>query len=275
MNVMVLPELFAKHVHVTSIHSVYLLNKYKHLIKWKNNPSIMEFGFGDGGTSAAALQPLIPQDCKEFIAADVSQQMVKYAKQNAKLPKVGKIIQFNISAQDIPLEFQNRFDHIFSFFTFHCIPKISASKAFNNVYKMLKPGGQTFHVFLLPTPLDDIFYEMSKHLKWGKYGQESMLSPYYFESNQQDSCKRDIVNSGFVDIEMRLEEFVHEFPHEEAWKENYIAVNAAYSSIPLEEKEEYKKYFFKRIKEKVIINNEDNDRFPRIRHSIFVVSAKK
>ncbi|XP_057662222.1 juvenile hormone acid O-methyltransferase-like [Diorhabda carinulata] len=126
MNVMVLPELFAKRVHFTSIHSVYLLNKYKHLIKWKNNPSIMEFGFGDGGTSAAALQPLIPQDCKEFIAADVSQQMVKYAEQNAKLPKVGKIIQFNISAQNVSSEFQNRFDHIFSFFTFNCIPNISA-----------------------------------------------------------------------------------------------------------------------------------------------------
>ncbi|XP_057661458.1 juvenile hormone acid O-methyltransferase-like [Diorhabda carinulata] len=275
MNVMVLPELFAKHVHFTSIHSVYLLNKYKHLIKWKNNPSIMEFGFGDGGTSAAALQPLIPHDCKEFIAADVSQQMVKYAEQNAKLPERGKIIQFNISAQDIPLEFQNRFDHIFSFFTFHCIPKNNASKAFDNIHKMLKPGGQTFHIFLQPTPLDVVYCNLSKHPKWKKYEQESMLSPYFLQKNKQNGCKKDLVNAGFKDIEMRVEDFVYEFPYEEAWKENYIAVNGSYASIPPEEQEEYKKCFFQHIKEKVIINNNDDNRFPRVKYDVMVVCAKK
>ncbi|CAG9828874.1 unnamed protein product [Diabrotica balteata] len=120
---MVLPELYNQCNDLTVSTTKDHLSKYKHLIKWKNEESIMELGVGDGNCSMYCLQPFLPNHYKEFVAMDISEAMLEYAKNNINLPNT-RFVQCDVGSKDIDDEFIEKFDHIFSFYCIHMIENI-------------------------------------------------------------------------------------------------------------------------------------------------------
>ncbi|CAH1111710.1 unnamed protein product [Psylliodes chrysocephalus] len=95
MSVMVLPELWSKSSNFSLLVAIAHLKKYSHLLNWKKQESILEFGFANGYNSCRSLVPLLPNDYKEFFGGsmfvtffertpigDIVLRMTKYPKWN-------------------------------------------------------------------------------------------------------------------------------------------------------------------------------------------------
>ncbi|CAG9829233.1 unnamed protein product [Diabrotica balteata] len=91
-----IPELWIKANCVTQILSKQKLERYKHLLKWKNNETILEFGAAYGNTSVNSVLPVLPKDYKEYVLTDISPNMVEHMKKNLKIPR-SKIIRHDIA----------------------------------------------------------------------------------------------------------------------------------------------------------------------------------
>lgn len=97
----------------------YLMSKYGKLINWKKNESIIEVGLGDGRVSYHGLVPNIPQDFKEYVGTDISASMLEHAK-NVIVSEKARFEVLDV-VKDVPLKYENSFDHVFSFLLFHWI----------------------------------------------------------------------------------------------------------------------------------------------------------
>ncbi|CAG9832732.1 unnamed protein product [Diabrotica balteata] len=215
---MILPELYAKlstnNVNITKS----LLKKYKNLLNFKKNPSILEFGFASGENSKQTLQPLLPHDYKEFVAVDISEPMVERARKNANIPR-SKFYCLDTSSPDLPDLFQNRFDNVFSIMTIHLIN--NPKQTFKNTFRMLNDGGETFQTFFKHTPCDEVFLKLSRASKWGKaqYNQKKMLHPYYDKPEPKEYITADLKAAGFQNIKYMEEDMPYNFESEESLKD--------------------------------------------------------
>ncbi|XP_072384145.1 uncharacterized protein [Diabrotica undecimpunctata] len=272
---MIHPELYAElsinNVNITKI----LLKKYKHLISFKMNPSILEFGFASGENSKQTLQPLLPHDYKEFVAVDISEPMMERARKNVHILR-SKFYCLDMSLPDLPELFQNRFDNVFSIMTMHLIN--NPRQTFTNTFKMLKDGGETFQTFFRHTPSDDVFLELSKHSKWGReqYNQKKMLHPYYDKPDPKEYFIADLKAAGFQNIKYMEENMPYNFESEESLKGFYTSVNTTLSHIPDEELEEYKKDYIREIRKMYTVCEPENHPNHLVKQvTLCVVWAKK
>jgi SAM-dependent methyltransferase len=253
---MVLPELFAKSSQVTAAILSKAMNKHKELIVWGKKPSILEFGFADGYSSKTNLAPLIPQDYNEFVGTDISPSMVEFARNNVKMPR-SSFHELDIATKNLPETFCNRFDNIFSFLSMHMV--LDPGQAFKNVFKMLKEGGQTYHIFFKYIPSDYVFERMSKHPKWGKYSQEKMLSPYYREADPKAFFEKDLKAAGFSDIKFEVDAGLsYEYESPELLRDLSISINKSIAYVPEEELEEYKNHYMQEVYDHCLKRTPDN-----------------
>lgn len=100
-----------------------VLSEFKHALKWKGNDTLLDIGCGSGDVTVDMILPLMPSNYSLLMGVDVSEEMVKFAREHYS--KIVPRICFEqldigqpISSQSPLLE---RFDHVTSFFCFHWI----------------------------------------------------------------------------------------------------------------------------------------------------------
>ncbi|XP_072389959.1 juvenile hormone acid O-methyltransferase-like isoform X1 [Diabrotica undecimpunctata] len=250
------------------------LQKYRHLLQWKPDASIMECGFGTGENSVKSLIPLLPQDYIEFVGSDISKHRLQTAKRNIYIPRFATV-ELDIITKHIPRELQNRFDHIFGFFVIDVLH--NPRQAFRNFHTMLKPGGSVFLNFFERIPVDGMFHNLRSHPKWGKYRQEDAISVYYYTQNPKEEYRKDIEAAGFKNYVYNDEIHHHVFKSEEECRDLHTSVNPILHNIP---KEEYDEYIEDYIKEKentpiFRITYENGKRTISAEYKMFVFHATK
>ncbi|CAG9838417.1 unnamed protein product [Diabrotica balteata] len=250
------------------------LQKYAHLLKWRNNASILECGIATGENSVKSIIPILPQDYKEFVATDNSKNMLEVAKNVINIPR-STVCELDVTARHPPLNMENRFDHIFGFFLIHMVE--NPRQAFRNFHTMLKPGGSVFLNFFERIPVDGMFHNLRSHPKWGKYRQEDAISVYYYTQNPKEEYRKDIEAAGFKNYVYNDEIHQHVFKSEEECRDLHTSVNPIVNNIP---KEEYDEYIEDYIKEKentpiFHITYENGKRTISAEYKMFVFHATK
>ncbi|XP_072380450.1 juvenile hormone acid O-methyltransferase-like [Diabrotica undecimpunctata] len=273
MTSMVLAELYAKSCRVTVLHTSYLFHLYKPLFNFPNRPSILEYGFGDGTNWYNSVKSHLPQDLEEYVATDISHQMIDHAKATLEIPRM-KFKQLDIGAENLSPTYQQRFNLIFSFFANHLVK--NPKQMHKNIYNMLKPSGQTFQITLDPSPLDVIFHSLSIHPNWRNFGHKNVISPYYYLQNSEKDIQHHLIQAGFQDSFVRREVFDYIFENEQEWKGLYLSCNPIFPTIPEEKKEEYIRDFYDEIKKHVVTYNKIGGReFWSAKYSLSIISALK
>ncbi|XP_074042473.1 juvenile hormone acid O-methyltransferase isoform X3 [Leptinotarsa decemlineata] len=239
------PKLFAENNRITTQLIQKHLKEYNHLIKWRNQPSVLEIGYGDGGSSQKSFFPYLPKDLKEFVALDKSEKMVDYARKNSILPTM-KIEQLDITTKQLPSQYINRFDHIFGFFLMHMVK--DPKRAFLNMDKMLQPGGSIFLTFLEQTSIDDPIDKLSKNPEWSKYGLEDSISPHYYSANPRQEWENDLKETGFQDYKFFEDSDNFEFFGDE-FDNLTLSLCVFLPNIPEEKQKDFKKIFRKLTRE--------------------------
>lgn len=115
------PELYAAENKLQLEAAPKFLKKYQHLIKWRNggNVSVVDLGSGTGCTTVKVLKPFLPANFKELIGLDKDPAMIEYARKHYLSEKTD--FKFVDICKSVPLDLENRFDHMFSFYCIHFI----------------------------------------------------------------------------------------------------------------------------------------------------------
>ncbi|KAL3265660.1 hypothetical protein HHI36_009864 [Cryptolaemus montrouzieri] len=130
--------------------SVYVIENFLNRLKWKSaKNNILDIGSGDGYTLCKILLPKISEKVDKIFGIDISSDMINFSRKEYGNENI-IFEQLDIATLDIPVEFYEKFNQIFSFFCLHWVPK--QSLAFKNIYEMLKPDGYILLTFWQKIP---------------------------------------------------------------------------------------------------------------------------
>lgn len=217
------PEFYTKSLKVRSKLVEKCLRTLAHLIKWKveGKDSVLDIGCGCGDITLECFYPLLPKNYDRLVCADLSPSMLKSAKETFEGIKNVEFIQLNIEEPliDSIRRELGTFDHIFSSF---CLTYVKDQRqAFQNIYNLLKPGGDILITVQAKTPPIEILIKMAEDGKWkDKLPNIRNIFVYsYREDPHPDRTIKNLLKSiGFQDISIKVEECLETFPNKKFFK---------------------------------------------------------
>lgn len=123
--------------------------------------SLLDIGCGSGDVTMEIIREVLPENFERLVGVDLSEEMVRFAREHYPHPSV------SFEQLDIGLELEKQnlndiepFDHITSFNCLHWITKTQPTTV-ENMYKLLKPGGDMLLLFVATHPIYKVFEELS------------------------------------------------------------------------------------------------------------------
>lgn len=176
--------------------------------------------------------------------------------------------------------------------------------AVNNLFKILKPGGDMLISFLATNPIYTIYENMSKCNKWKPYMQniKRYISPYHRSENPAKEFSGILADTGFdchlcktIDrsytfpnftvlkrkfiLYNRITENVLESFQYSFYLESVTAVSPFLSKIPENLRDDYISDYLKEVRRtkyvKIETNKNNNDEKICVQYKLFVVFASK
>lgn len=115
-------QLYSRYKGLQTTDAIYVIENYLRLIKWtKQCEEILDVGCGDGQVTIEILLPKLPKNCSRITGTDKSENMITFARKLYSNTKQTQFVTFDISEDILPVEFQEKFDHIFSFYCLHWV----------------------------------------------------------------------------------------------------------------------------------------------------------
>lgn len=81
--------------------------------------AVLDVGCGIGDVTCELLKPRLPKSVKTLIGVDCSEDMIDFAR--SKWSNDVVFTRMNIASEDISVDYEDNFDHIFSFYCLHWI----------------------------------------------------------------------------------------------------------------------------------------------------------
>lgn len=115
------PQLYSRNVGPLLNLTRILFEKHGKLLKWKTeSEAILDVGVGDGTIARDVFLPSTPENLKEYVGSDISEAMLKRAKDIVLHPKFSTI-NLDITNKNVPQQLLNRFHHIFVNLVLHAL----------------------------------------------------------------------------------------------------------------------------------------------------------
>lgn len=113
-------KLYQRSNKLQRVDTKLVLEEYAPLIKWNGLDTVMDAGCGTGDVTIDFLLPEMPTTYTHLVGTDISESMIRLAKETYEnLPRVS-FERFDISGVVDP-KFLNYFDHVTSFFCLHWV----------------------------------------------------------------------------------------------------------------------------------------------------------
>ncbi|KAH6923939.1 hypothetical protein HPB50_009576 [Hyalomma asiaticum] len=137
----------------------------------------LDVGSGCGQVTLKALLPSVPEDVGKIVGVDACANMVSYARQHSSHPRI-LYEQLDITG-DVSgfLASYGPFDRIYSF---NCLNRVREQpKAWSNVAKLLKPGGDCLLFYAAHCVTPDIWRALAKKKRWSRFAErwEQLITP--------------------------------------------------------------------------------------------------
>ncbi|CAG9819632.1 unnamed protein product [Phaedon cochleariae] len=270
------PQTYSQYNDLQRTDNLFVLQTYLSLSRWSSDgESVLDVGSGDGKFAVESLIPRLPRTMGRFVGCDCSEAMVRFANEN--YGRQGReFVRFDIVSEALPEGFAGGFHHIYSFYALHWVRK--QRKAFENMYKLLKPGGDIFLTFLAKTDLYQIYKNMSKNKKWKSYTKKEYISPYHGLANPEKRLEKLLVSTGFTTTLCKTETRSFIYPNFDIYKKSIFSVNPIISNLSPDDVPAYTEDFMKEVrnlKSVTISNINNNEESLTVEYQLFVVHAYK
>lgn len=190
-----------------------VIDNYAQCLQWRpdGNDSLLDIGCGSGDVLIDFILPTLPRDFSRLVGVDLSEQMIRHAREQYGHPKIS-FNRLDISGEiDKYLCNLELFDHITSFYCLHWVQ--NQKKAVQNIYKLLQPDGDCLLAFLASNPIFEIYNRMSQNPKWASYMTDvnAFISPYQYSKAPAEEFGSLLYASGFTEYSVELREQVFIF----------------------------------------------------------------
>ncbi|GAB0100279.1 hypothetical protein DMENIID0001_162920 [Sergentomyia squamirostris] len=203
-----------------------LMDEFYGWIQWRpdGKDTLLDIGSGPANSLRMSFYPRLPKSFERFVCSDISPPMVDLQKQEFRgYDKVSSVI-LDISA-DISDDLAGKlgtFDHITSFSCLHWIS--DQQKAMDNIFKLLKPGGDAFLSIVADSPINDAILEVCDQPQWKEFFESTKdfyIHPYFTLDEAKAKGLGFMKKAGFVDLKAELREEWFDFKDDDE-KENFL-----------------------------------------------------
>ncbi|XP_014283772.1 juvenile hormone acid O-methyltransferase [Halyomorpha halys] len=247
-----------------------LLKERIGFLEWTTGERILDIGCGPGDVTSTVLFPLLPKDTT-LVACDISEEMIKYCSKFIKNDRISFKTQ-DIQQKEITNLQVESFNKIFSFYCLHWIS--DHRQAMQNIYSLLKPGGEILLMFI--TPDNPVIMTMNKLKdldKWSKFIKDQQ---WFYKCDDPPSFFHDILKDvGFHNINCYLQKKNHHYPSLEALTTLLKAINPYLRYIPDELKSEYIQDMIDLLKQGGFVKYDTVNEDLIIEYNIIVAVAQK
>ncbi|XP_059622893.1 juvenile hormone acid O-methyltransferase-like [Phlebotomus argentipes] len=186
-----------------------LLDQYYEWIQWRKDgkDSILDIGSGPGNAFYETMYSRIPENFSRIVLSDISKPMVELQKKvfqgidrvSCEVLDIGSPIDENL------LRKLGTFDHVTSFF---CLMWVKdQQQAMDNIYKLLKPGGDCFHVIVADCPVIDTLLSVCEKPRWKDFftgWEDFYVFPYIQLDKSKSKGLQLMKNAGFLEIKAEI-----------------------------------------------------------------------
>ncbi|XP_011263582.2 juvenile hormone acid O-methyltransferase [Camponotus floridanus] len=156
----------------------------------------IDIGCGPGQITKDILLPFLSEET-EMIGADISQEMINYARQNYADKRLSYVIM-DIES-DLPSDEIEHYDNTVSFYCLHWCKDIRY--AFENIYKLLRPQGTALIMFLSHHIGFEAYLRLKEDPRFQPYLQDvRRYLPYFQRKRYKDieaNAQKMLENTGF------------------------------------------------------------------------------
>ncbi|XP_051161276.1 juvenile hormone acid O-methyltransferase-like isoform X3 [Leptopilina boulardi] len=226
--------------HSTGIQYVVitsLLNEFENDVS-KMKGTVMDIGCGPGNNTKNLILPKISNDAV-IVGFDISKNMVDSARILNSDEKRLTFEQMSIETTELPSEYIERFDHGISFFCLHWIADLKC--AFENIFKMLKPGGTFLSQHILLFNGYNGYLKLSENSKYREYLKDArrFITPLYFSKDPRGTLIKILQEVGFQVLHCSVREKITGYKSQNDRKELFEAVNPFVTRMPDDVKNDF------------------------------------
>jgi juvenile hormone-III synthase len=200
------PSLYKESNSVQRRDARLCVEKFSGLLEENQNCSglsLLDIGCGPGDVLIEVFLPRLTSKINQIVGVDISKQMVEFTTENYG-NNFTKFIEINIES-DFELE-QESFDIVTLFYRLHWVK--NQKKAFENIYKLMKPKGRCLLSFVLSTPFLEPFSDLCASEKYSKHIKQNspkIIVPFNFEAKPLDKFCEIFCEVGFKIIHCEVE----------------------------------------------------------------------
>lgn len=178
------------------------LERTGHLIKWRpdNMDTILDVGCGPGNILVDVILSKFKGKYSLCYATDVSKTMVDFGSKKYEDRKDVKFLELDAMKVDDFIRKYGQVDHVVSSFAIHWLPDQDAG--LNNIFKMLRPGGDFFTNHVSSCFIFELYANMDQYPKWNQYFEDiqSFCPPSQKSQRKGADLMDHLTRIGFAEV---------------------------------------------------------------------------
>ncbi|XP_037525583.1 juvenile hormone acid O-methyltransferase [Rhipicephalus sanguineus] len=197
----------------------------------------LDVGSGCGRVTLNVILPNVPDDVEKIVGVDICENMVSYARQNNSHPRIvyekldirGDVSEF--------LELYGPFDRIYGFNSLNRVKE--QSKAWNNMAKLLKPGGECLLFYSAWYSTPDVWRALALKERWSGFAEmwESLIPPSQDMRNTEERLNYARSLAKDAGLELRSCEMVGIYLPVRAWSGMMTSLIPGHDTLSAEERQ--------------------------------------
>ncbi|XP_036146184.1 juvenile hormone acid O-methyltransferase-like [Monomorium pharaonis] len=197
----------------------------------------MDVGCGPGNITRNVILPNLHPNAV-IIGTDISATMIEYAKKAYSDNKRLEFEILDIETKSLPEKYISKLDHIFSFHTLQWCNDIR--KAFENMYRMLKPGGTILVQFIANNTALETIKKLTQDVRFAPYVKKRYTFPFSNSIRPQEELKQLLKDIGFSVEHCSLCEVDSSNMNLDMYLSSIMSIFPFLDAMPRDKKKEFK-----------------------------------